>query len=291
MNRIVLLSIVFLIGTSAAEAQIRKHARKRSTNSGSFFFYWGYNRAAYTPSTVRFIGSDYDFKLSEVKAHDRQPKFGANIYLNPAKMTTAQYNFRVGYYFKHKWAISVGVDHFNYVARQNSEAQLDGHFDSGADSQWEGNYNQEPVVLDPTHFRYEHAGGLNYLRIEVMRSIDLWEVGRKRQFAITANLGASVGPGLTTTNFYFGDTWSSRATALSGYGIGLNGSIRLEFFKHVFIQGEGGLAMMHLPGIRTNTTDRNQRAKQAFGLGTYNVSLGLIFYFKAKNACDSCPRW
>lgn len=291
MNRIVLLSMLFLFCASTAEAQIRKHTRKRSTNSGTFFFYWGYNRAAYTQSKISFEALDYDFQLSAVKARDRQPKFGANIYLNPANMTTAQYNFRVGYYFKHKWAISLGVDHFNYVVRPDSEAILDGHFDLGVDSEWEGNYNQDPVVLEPAHFRYEHSGGLNYLRIEVMRSIDLWEAGKKRQFAITANLGANAGPALTTTNFYFGNTLSSRSTALSGYGIGLNGSIRLEFFKHVFIQGEGGLAFMHLPSVRTNASDRNQRAKQAFGLGTYNVSLGLMFYFKAKNACDSCPRW
>jgi hypothetical protein len=206
-------------------------------------------------------------------------------------MTIPQYNFRIGYYFKHKWAISVGVDHFNYVVKANSEAELNGHLDLGADSTWKGNYNQQAVTLDPSHFRYEHAGGLNFIRIEVMRSFDLLEAGKQREFALTGSLGASLGPALTTTNFYFNKQLNSRATALSGYGMGLSGNIRIEFFRHVFFQAEGLMGFTHLPAVRTNSTDRNMRAKQAIGFASYNISLGLMFYLNPKNACDSCPKW
>lgn len=287
------LLFIFLLAVIAnpADAQIRKHQRKRSTNAGTLFFYWGYNRTAYTQSTIHFIGSDYDFTLKGVKATDRQPKFGADLYLNPANITIPQYNFRIGYYFTEKWALSLGVDHFNYVMSHDKEVMLDGHFDMGVDSLWEGNYNQETTTIDPNHFHYEHSGGLNYLRIELMRSFDLVELGDRRQFAITGNVGLNLGPMLTTTNFLFANEQSSRSTALSGYGIGANASARFEFFKHVFIQAEGGLAFAHLPGVKTRSDDRNQRAKQAFGLATYNLSLGLMFYIKTKNGCDSCPHW
>lgn len=289
-KRLFVLLLLALIA-APADAQIRKHQRKRSTNAGTLFFYWGYNRTAYTQSKIHFIGSDYDFEMKGVKATDRQPKFGANLYLNPANMTIPQYNFRIGYYFTEKWALSLGVDHFNYVMAPNNEVVMDGHFGIGVDSVWTGNYQQESTTVDPKHFHYEHSGGLNYLRIELMRSYDLWEAGRQRQFAITGNVGLNLGPMLTTTNFLFANEQTNRASALSGYGIGANASVRLEFFKHVFIQGEGGLAFAHLPGVHTRPNDRNQRAKQAFGLATYNVSLGLLFYIKTKNGCDSCPHW
>lgn len=286
------LLFLFLLAVIAnpVDAQIRKHQRKRSTNAGTLFFYWGYNRTAYTQSTIHFIGSDYDFTLKGVRATDKQPKFGANLYLNPANMTIPQYNFRIGYYFNEKWAFSLGVDHFNYVMSHDKEVTMDGHFDIGVDSLWQGNYTQETTTIDRNFFHYEHRA-LNYLRIELMRSFDVWEAGDRRQFAITGNVGLNLGPMLTTTNFLFANEQTNRSTALSGYGIGANASMRLEFFKHVFIQAEGGLAFAHLPGVRTRSNDRNQRAKQAFGLATYNVSLGLMFYIKTKNGCDSCPHW
>ncbi|WP_300666652.1 hypothetical protein [Fluviicola sp.] len=289
-KRLFVLLLLAMIAVPA-NAQVRKHQRKRSTNAGTLFFYWGYNRTAYTKSNIHFIGPDYDFVMKGVKATDRQPKFGANLYLNPMNMTIPQYNFRIGYYFTEKWAISLGVDHFNYVMAPNNEVVLDGHFGTGVDSLWQGNYQQESTVVDPNHFHYEHSGGLNYMRIELLRSYDIWEAGDRRQFAITGNVGLNLGPMLTTTNFRFANEQSNRSTALSGYGIGANASVRLEFFKHLFIQGEGGLAFAHLPGVRTRPDDRNQRAKQAFGLATYNVSLGLLFYIKTKNGCDSCPHW
>lgn len=291
MHKRLFVLLLLAIIAVPANAQVRKHQRKRSTNAGTLFFYWGYNRTAYTKSNIHFIGSDYDFEMKGVKATDRQPKFGANLYLNPMNMTIPQYNFRIGYYFTEKWAFSVGVDHFNYVMAPNNEVVLDGHFGMGVDSVWQGNYQQESTVIDPNHFHYEHSGGLNYMRIELIRSYDIWEAGDRRQFAITGNVGLNLGPMLTTTNFRFANEQSNRSTALSGYGIGANASVRLEFFKHLFIQGEGGLAFAHLPGVRTRANDRNQRAKQAFGLATYNVSLGLLFYIKTKNGCDSCPHW
>jgi hypothetical protein len=291
MYRKLLFLLLLCVFASPADAQIRKHQRKRSTNAGTLFFYWGYNRTAYTGSTVHFIGSDYDFTMKGLRATDRQPKFDANLYLNPANITIPQYNFRVGYYFNEKWALSLGVDHFNYVMRHDKEVTMDGHIDMSADSLWQGNYTQDTKLIDPAVFHYEHAGGLNYLRIELMRSYDLFEIGNRRQLALTGNVGLNLGPMLTTTNFLFAKEQSTRSTALSGYGIGANASARLEFFKHVFIQAEGGLAFAHLPGVRTRANDRNQRAKQAFGLATYNVSLGLLFYIKTKNGCDSCPHW
>ena len=49
--------------------------KKKVTNKGKFFVYWGWNWASYTNSDIRFKGKDYDFTLSNMKAQDRQTKF------------------------------------------------------------------------------------------------------------------------------------------------------------------------------------------------------------------------
>src|ERR1035437_6297194 len=37
---------------------------------GTFFFYWGYNRAAYTNSDIHLKGDGYDFTITDLRARD-----------------------------------------------------------------------------------------------------------------------------------------------------------------------------------------------------------------------------
>ncbi|MFM7666857.1 MAG: hypothetical protein ACKO7D_01555, partial [Bacteroidota bacterium] len=84
MNRLIsLLFFFFLIGFNLTVAQIETSflenesysgKRKKPKNSmakGTGFVYWGYNRSAYTRSTIHFEGAGYDFSLKGVKAKDR----------------------------------------------------------------------------------------------------------------------------------------------------------------------------------------------------------------------------
>ena len=91
---------------------------------GSFYFYWGWNKSAYTKSDITFTGNDYNFTLYDVVADDRQSPLSANIYLNPANITIPQYNMRIGYFFNDKYNISFGVDHMKYVMRSNQDPNL-----------------------------------------------------------------------------------------------------------------------------------------------------------------------
>lgn len=284
--------VLILLGTTfASDAQVRSHKQKHSTNAGSFFFWWGYNRGYYTKSNIRFVGSNYDFTLKHVTAADRPDKFKTSVYFNPTTITVPQYDARIGYYFKDKWAVSIGVDHLKYVMADQNHVLLNGHIDQGVDTNWVGNYYDQPVVTNRDQFHYENTNGMNYIRLEVMRSFDLWEYGNKRQFAVTGNLGVSTGPILTFNDLNFAQRHTFATPSLSGYGIGAAGSIRLEFFRHIFFQVESAVGFVQLLHVRTRPDDRNQYAKQVLGFSTYNASLGAIFYFKSKNGCDSCPHW
>ncbi len=290
MKKLVLFMIILCM-SPLVNAQVRNHKKKNSTAAGTLFFYWGYNRSYYTHSTIRFVGQDYDFKLKDVVAYDRPDKFRASVYFNPSTITVPQYNARLGYYIKDKWAISFGVDHYKYVMADQNNVLLDGFIGIDVDTNWTGNYNDEPVVTDINQFHYENTNGANFLRFELMRSFDLLEFGSKRQVALTGNLGVGIGPVLTFSDLNFGQVHTFATPSLSGYGMGINGSVRLEFFRHFFMSVESGLGFMHLLHVRTRPDDRNQYARQKFGFSSYFATAGVLFYLHPKNGCDSCPQW
>ncbi len=290
-NLILITLMVSGVFATDSYAQISKHKKKHSTAAGTFFFYWGYNRSYYTKSDIRFVGSEYDFTLKGVTAYDRPDPFKANVYFNPSTITVPQYNGRLGYYIRDKWAITFGVDHYKYVMADKNEVLLDGHIDEGIDDNWGGNYTDEPVVTNIDTFHYENTNGVNLLRLELMRSFDLWEFGAKRQIALTANIGAGLGPVLTFNDLNFAREHTFATPSISGFCVGLNGSLRLEFFKHFFVSMESGLAYVNLPHVRTRANDRNQFARQQFGLSSYFATAGFLLYFHPKNGCDTCPNW
>lgn len=285
----VIISGLCASGTYAQ--QVSNHKKKHSTDKGTFFFYWGYNRSYYTKSDIRFVGSDYDFKLKNVTAYDRPDTFSVKNYFSPNRLTIPQYNGRLGYYFNNRWAITVGVDHYKYVMADQNHVLLDGHIGQGVDSTWSGNYNDQPVVTDRNKFHYENTNGCNFIRFELMRSFDLYELGKRRQIALTGNIGAGVGPCVTFNDLNFGGRHTIATPSLSGFALGLNGSLRLEFFKHFFVQMESGLGYVNLVHVKTRPDDRNQFARQDFCFSSYFAAAGVMLYLHPKNGCDSCPNW
>ena len=77
------------------------------SKKGQMFVFFGWNRAAFSNSDIRFTGNGYDFQLNNVSAQDRPTKFGI-VYINPGWFTVVQYNFRAGYFIKDNYSISLG---------------------------------------------------------------------------------------------------------------------------------------------------------------------------------------
>ena len=90
-------------------------AQQAIKQKGELFFYWGYNRSAFTPSDMHFQGDNYDFILSDVKASDRPSKVEVDPYLHIGKFTIPQYNYRLGYFLSDRISVSLGMDHMKYV--------------------------------------------------------------------------------------------------------------------------------------------------------------------------------
>lgn len=289
-SKILLLVLLFLLPLSV-DGQHKRMKKKVSYAAGTLFGYWGYNRSGYTKSNIRFAGPGYDFTLKGSVARDNPSPFDAAVYFNPNKITIPQFNARVGYYFRDHWAVSFGYDHMKYIFADRNEVVLSGEVKAGVDAEWSGIYNGVAVTTDRDHIHYENSDGLNYLRFELTRTDQLLKLGSKDQFAISTNLGVSAGGLLSFNDFTFGGQKDVRTISLSGYGVSTHVGLRLEFFRHVFIQSDLGAGLHHQVKVKTRPNDPSSFARHAYGYAAFDTVIGFLLYIRPKNGCDSCPVW
>ena len=269
--------LLFIFVTSSIVAQRKSNA----FNKGSFYFYWGWNRSFYSPSTIHFSGNTYDFQLYDVVAVDRQSPFSADLYLNPKRMTIPQYNARIGYYFKHNLQVSLGVDHMKYVMLHDQPSTINGYI-YNSNTSYDGVYVNEPITIAQDFLKFEHTDGLNYINAELRKSMRVFGV---KHVQSTFLFGGVVGMLLPKTNTTLLANPRYDAFHLAGYGVNGVMSLQLNFFKYFFVQGEAKMGFIHMPDIRT-TMNASDRASQMFLYNQFNINFGvqfsLIKYSEAK---------
>lgn len=289
MKKYVVLFLLILSVFNIQAQSSRKKPNKVSFAKGTFFGYWGYNRSAYTKSDLHFVGQGYDFYLRQSRASDNQSK-KFKEYVDLGNMTVPQFNARVGYYFKDHWSINFGYDHMKYLFNDNNRVFLDGHIRPGLSDDWSGDYTNEPVTTSRERFHYENSNGLNYIHFEVMRT-DMMYRTKNRKFAISTNLGVGAGGLLSYNDFLFAQQKDMVTISMSGYGLSGFAGIRLEFWNHLFLQGELSGGFMHQVKVKTRPDDPSAYASQKYGYAMGQLSLGFLLYFKPTNNCNDCPVW
>ena len=157
---------------------------------GKLYFYWGWNRDAFSKSDMTFSGADYNFKLEEVIAKDRQTPFALDPYFNIERLTIPQYNFRIGYFIRRNWDISIGSDHMKYVMQNGQHVLINGHIENSG-TIYDGDYDEEDITLTKDFLQFEHTDGLNYINIEARRSGILY-AWPKISFSHTEGFGAGM---------------------------------------------------------------------------------------------------
>lgn len=241
-------------------------------NKGKFFVSWGGNRESYSKSDVTFRGKDYNFTVENMAAHDK-PKGWHVDYINPARMTIPQTNFRLGYFFSDHYSVTIGVDHMKYVMAQDQTANVNGYVGNDL-------YNNRPVdFTDTTFLTYEHTDGLNYVNTEVSRFDDVSKWFRlpntdKVQINLTEGLGAGVLYPKTNTMLLGKDRHDD--FHVSGYGISAKAGINVTFFKHFYIQGELKGGYINMQDIKT-TASNDDSASQDFFFFQRIIAFGGIF--------------
>lgn len=268
-----LFTICMALTLSSAHAQTSNTLYKK----GTFSVYWGWNRDSYTKSDIRFTGKDYDFTLSDVIAKDRQSKFDPRLYFSPTRLTIPQYNFRIGYFIKDKYQLSIGADHMKYVMQNWQTVKMNGHIDNSGTS-YDGTYSNKDIVLADSFLLFEHTDGLNYENIELRRFDVLLQ---KKFVTLSVNEGFGIGVLIPRTNTTLLNNARYDEFHLAGHGTGIVGAINLTLFKYFFIQSEWKGGFINMPDIRT-TMHKEDGASQHFFFSQYNIVFGCNFRIASK---------
>ena len=286
MKTLIFISfLIFLPFFGASQKTSKDSQAKRA-----MFVYWGYNRSFYTDSKISFFGPGYDFSLAGVQATDR-PSPDFITYVDPSTLTVPQFNARIGFNFKKKWALSFGYDHMKYVIVHGPTYLLSGRINPLIDpiSNWSGDYNAEPVTTDESILHYENTNGMNYIRAEISHIDKL--VRASNAFAIYSVSGLGAGLVLNYNDFTFAGEKSMTTLSMSGVGASAHIGIRFEFFRHFFLQANNSVGFLYQHRVKTRGNDPYAYARQSLGYFQSDIVLGGIFYLRPKDDCNTCPNW
>ena len=167
MKKFFELVFVFFVGTTMLFGQNQDTVDNSGYNQSklskvTMFVYWGWNRAGFSKSDIRFKGNGYDFTLQNVTAKDR-PSELSMAYIDPTRLSIPQFNFRLAYFIKDNLALVIAQDHMKYVMDQNQTVNINGHI---SDPTYAGMVQNGQVNLSDEQFlTFEHTDGLNYINL------------------------------------------------------------------------------------------------------------------------------
>lgn len=244
------------------------------SKKGQMFAFYGWNRAAFSNSDIRFKGNGYDFQLNNVTAQDRPTKFGI-VYFDPSWFTVTQYNFRIGYFIKDNLALVLGIDHMKYVMDQDQTVNFKGHI---SDPEYAAMVQNGQVNLaDEKFLTFEHTDGLNYenLGLEKYKSLI-----NKKNVDLVWSYGAGIGFMFPKSNVkLFGNERSDRFH-VAGMGTDVRASLNLVLWNHVMVRLEGKAGYINMWDIKTTLNNKPDKAQQDFVFGQIMGGIGYTFNTK-----------
>lgn len=278
MKKIALISALFsCFITQISQAQDNIIRDKYTAhNKGKFFFSWGGNREVYSKSDVTFSGSNYNFTIQNMVAHDK-PKGWHIDYINPGRMTIPQTNLRMGYFINDHYSVAIGVDHMKYVMTQNQIANVTGII--GAGLPFSGTYTNTPTVMSESFLMFEHTDGLNYVNTEFSRHDDIsqwFSISDTDKLQINLTEGIGVGMLYPRTNTTLLSKPRYDEFHVAGYGTSIKAGLNFTFFKHFYLQTEIKGGYINMPDIRT-TQSTTDSASQEFFFFQKIIAFGGIF--------------
>ncbi|MBK5270977.1 MAG: hypothetical protein JJE22_08190 [Bacteroidia bacterium] len=241
---------------------------------GQLSISWGWNRAAYTKSNITFKGSDYDFKLYHVVAHD-QPKLPVTFhnYLDLGRITIPQTNLRISYFIKENLAISFGDDHMKYVMGQNQTTKIKGVITR--DGAYKGSYDGN-IDLKEDFLTFEHTDGLNYINFELEKYFT-WYHSKSNNCIVAGMIGGGSGMLLPKSNVKLLDYERNDRFHVSGFGLSIKAGIQGTFFKHLVVKMENKYGFIDMQNIILHKKGIEGRAKQSFMFAELYATIGGTF--------------
>jgi hypothetical protein len=284
------LFVFFLLSCMSPLVAQRKKSNSLSTaGQGTLFFHFGYNRSIYSASTLNSIASNYDIAMQGVQGSDNQNNPGMGTYFDRDGFSNLNFNAHIGYYIKPKWAITFGIDRLNYFMNSNQSVELSGTFAPGAHSEWDGVYTGEQINLNRQNFFYRQDAGINYIRVGVMRSEELYK-SRNGEFAFILNTGIGVGLLRSNSVFTFDGLTNTPTSGNSGFGLSAHVGFRFDFWQHAFLQLQLSGGMLNQGNVALDNSG-NARLSHTMAYFSPEISIGFLVFARPTNNCGTCPQW
>jgi len=264
--------LLVLAMAGMAQSEVKKLDRSKK-----FYAYWGWNRSSYTKSDIRVFGDDHDITLSDVEANDLQSKFDLKTYFFVTRISIPQTNLKVGYYLNEKYSVAAGFDHMKYKIVNGQTVKVSGTINRDG-SPFNGNYDNQDVVITNEFLRYNHTDGLNYVFGEINRH-DEWLDLAQSKLRISSEVGVGIALLRPRTDVVFLSRKGPNVYHNAGYGVNAKVGVNLLLFNHISIMSElkpGYINMQHIQA----TAKKDGHASQHFGFLQYNILLGATFGIK-----------
>ncbi len=265
-----LLLLLFLSTFSLAQ-----EVETVKSNKGKIYAYWGWNRGWYTISDIHFTGDNYDFKLNNVEATDRQSPFDLGVYFGPSTITIPQTNFRLGFFITENLDISLGVDHMKYVMRSVQETEISGAINDATD--YDGIYSDNDFTITQDFLKFEHTDGLNYLNAEITYNKNLLDIfkikSNPNKIELNYLLGAGLGAMMPRSNVTLWNNERHDDFHFAGYGLAAKTGLNLTFYRFFFLRTEYKAGFINMPDVRTSP-ELSDRASQHFWFSQLNFNFG-----------------
>src|SRR5690606_20589266 len=168
-------ALLFLFTFNSYSQNSTEPTKYTANNKGKVLVSWGDNRASYSKSDITFKGEDYEFTIKDATAKDK-PKGWHIDYVNPARITIPQTNFKIGYFISDKYSLALGMDNMKYVMTRNKNRVVNGYINlpsNDVGSIFNGVYDQQNVMVSEEFLQFEHTDGLNYVYLEFARRDDI----------------------------------------------------------------------------------------------------------------------
>ena len=237
----------------------------------TFFGEWGYNREAYTKSTIHFKNngtagpndpthSSYDFTIHNVKAHD-SPDFDkiAGSWSDVVNLTIPQFNFRIGAYFNNDRdeGFELSYDHAKYVVTDGQKMHFTGTI--------LGKLIDKDSIPLRKDFHFEHTDGANFWMLSYIKRWKIYtSTNKKNKIGFIVKPGAGmVVPRTDVTLFGYrlNNYWH-----IAGAIVGVEAGFRAQLFDHLCIELT----------TKASYADYMQCLVQYAGNGTANHMFGTI---------------
>lgn len=269
-----IVCLLLFVSTSFAQSSSRYNDKKK----GQFSISWGWNRDAFTKSTISFKGADYDFTLFKLSAHDRPTKFSYYNYLKLSRLTIPQTNLRISYFIKDNLAVSFGDDHMKYVMNNNQTVRMKGSINRAGN--YKGMYDGVKTITED-FLTFEHTDGLNYLNFELEKYFT-WYHSKSSRLIISGLVGGGMGVLFPKSNVRLLDYERSDRFHVSGFGISAKAGVQATFLKHIIIKFENKYGYINMPDIVLHNKGIEGRGKQSFIFAELYGTVGATFSLRSK---------